>query len=403
METQKTKKPFAGIGIWKFLNKIPAGTMFVPLVISAIICTITVACGLGTGKPGEGLTLWEYLGNPMKDLFGSTGQMLMIGLMLFCTGTMIKPHDFVDVFKRGIWIILARLLPAYIISAIVWIVCGPKGFLGIDAITFTCVVTSANAALYMGITPKYADNSDRATFPVMLILSMPLLPFIFISAFGTPAGSTSAANLGKVLQIFALLIPFVLGFLLGNLDPKIREVFKGGNTIILPFLGFQFGSTINLVKAFQPAVLLAAIVVTIIFWAITLILPYIVDRFALKRPGYASVGSSSLAGVSLSIPAMFAAYTFQGVLGSEVTTHAVAILAFVLLITNILAPFFTRAIMVHYFKSHQGDKISDPQRVFGETHPELLKETYDENNQYIQKSHKNRRNNNEKQSACTNR
>lgn len=54
--------------------------------------------------------------------------MLLIGLMLFCTGTMIKPHDFVDVFKRGFWLLLARLLPAYIICTVVWFTCGPKGF-----------------------------------------------------------------------------------------------------------------------------------------------------------------------------------------------------------------------------------------------------------------------------------
>ena len=123
------------------------------------------------------------------------------------------------------------------------------------------------------------------------------------------------------MQIISLLLPFILGFVLGNLDPKIREVFKGGNTIILPFLGFQFGSTIDLVKAFQGQVLLGAIVVTIIFWAVTLIIPFIVDRFILKRPGYASVGSSSLAGVALSIPSLFASYTFTGngqtVLGSD--------------------------------------------------------------------------------------
>ena len=89
----KNEKKPRNVGIWAFLNKIPAGTMFVPLVISAIICTITVECGLGTGVVGEGQTLWEFLGNPMKDLFGKTGQMLLIGLMLFCTGTMIKPHD----------------------------------------------------------------------------------------------------------------------------------------------------------------------------------------------------------------------------------------------------------------------------------------------------------------------
>lgn len=154
MEEVKQKK-FKGIGIWKFLNKIPAGTMFVPLLISAIICTLTIEFNLGapegTTELGHGVTLWQYLGNPMQDLFGSTGQMLMIGLMLFCTGTMIKPHDFVEVGKRGIWIILARLIPAYVISAIVYVVCGLNGFAGIDFVTLTCILTSANAALYMGI------------------------------------------------------------------------------------------------------------------------------------------------------------------------------------------------------------------------------------------------------------
>lgn len=53
----KNEKKPRNVGIWAFLNKIPAGTMFVPLVISAIICTITVECGLGTGVVGEGQTL----------------------------------------------------------------------------------------------------------------------------------------------------------------------------------------------------------------------------------------------------------------------------------------------------------------------------------------------------------
>ena len=124
---EKEKKKFKGIGIWNFLNKFPAGTMLVPLVISAIISTICIHCGLNE-------SLWEYLGNPMKDLFGKSGQMLIIGLMLFCTGTMIKPRDFVEVGKRGIWIILARLLPAYIISAIVFIFCGLEVFVELIAL-----------------------------------------------------------------------------------------------------------------------------------------------------------------------------------------------------------------------------------------------------------------------------
>lgn len=372
--TVKEKKHFKGIGIWKFLNKIPAGTMFVPLVISAIICTICIHCGLGE-------TLWDYLGNPMKDLFGKNGQMLLIGLMLFCTGTQIKGHDFVEVGKRGIWIILARLVPAYLICLLVYFVAGANGFLGIDFLTLTCVLTSANAALYMGIIQPYGDDSDKGTFPIMLIFSMPLLPFIFLSCFGSAAGGADV--LGKVMQIFSLLIPFILGVLLGNLDPKIRDIFKGGNTIILPFLGFQFGSTIDLVSAFQGKVIGAAILLVVIYWAVTLILPYIVDRFALKRPGYASIGSASLAGVALSIPAMFIGYNFNGVvIGQELVNNSVAILAFVLLITNILDPFFTKWNMNIYFKTHQHEKMAEPRRVFEGSHPELLEAVYDENGNY---------------------
>ena len=401
---KKEKKPFKGVKIWDFLNKIPAGTMFVPLVISAIITTICIHCGLG-------VSLWEYLGNPMKDLFGSTGQMLLIGLMLFCTGTTITGRDFIEVGKRGIWIILARLIPAYVICAIVFVCCGVNGFAGIDSITLVCCLTSANAALYMGIIQPYGDDSDKGTFPIMLIFSMPLVPFIFLSCMGS--GNSDITT--SILQIISLLIPFLLGVLLGNLDNKIRNVFKGGNAIILPFLGFQFGSTIDLVNAFQGEVILAALLLTVIYWAVTMILPYLVDRFILKRPGYASVASCSLAGVALSIPAMVATYTFNGVSGSEAAKNATAILAFVLFITNILAPFFTKWTMNAYFKHNQDDAV----RVFERSHPELLNAVYDENGNYRThhhnhdfykkifhlKSHKNRANpeqNNENLNAQSN-
>ena len=363
----KEKKSFKGIGIWNFLNKIPAGTMFVPLIISAIVTTICIHCGLG-------MSLWDYLGNPMKDLFGSTGQMLLIGLMLFCTGTTITGHDFVEVGKRGIWIILARLIPAYAICAVVFLICGVNGFAGIDAITLACCLTSANAALYMGIIQPYGDDSDKGTFPIMLIFSMPLAPFIFLSCMGS--GSSDITT--SILQIISLLIPFLLGVLLGNLDQKIRNVFKGGNAIILPFLGFQFGSTIDLVKAFQGEVILAAIILTVHFWAVTIIIPVIVDKFILKRPGYASIGSASLAGVALSIPAMVGAYSFNGVSGADAASNATAILAFVLLITNILCPFFTKWNMNIYFKHNKEGAI----KVFSRTHPELLDQVYDENGNY---------------------
>ena len=140
--------------------------------------------------------------------------------------------------------------------------------------------------------------------------------------------------MAQVLQIVSLLIPFVLGMILGNLDEDIRKVFAGGNAIILPFLGFEFGSTINLFDAFK--MLPQGLLLSVLYFIIVITPSYIFERRVLHRPGYASVASASLAGVALAIPSMAAQ---ANTALEQYTTSAVAILAFVLAVTNILCPF----------------------------------------------------------------
>ena len=101
-----------------------------------------------------------------------------------------------------------------------------------------------------------------------------------------------------------LLITFfavILGMVLGNMDMDIRKVFAGGNAIILPFLGFEFGSTINLIDAAK--MLPQGLLMSIIYFIIVITPSYIFERTVLHRPGYASVASGSLAGVALVSPA----------------------------------------------------------------------------------------------------
>lgn len=88
---------------------------------------------------------------------------------------------------------------------------------------------------------------------------------------------------------------------LGNMDMDIRKVFAGGNAIILPFLGFEFGSTINLIDAAK--MLPQGLLMSIIYFIIVITPSYIFERTVLHRPGYASVASGSLAGVALVSPA----------------------------------------------------------------------------------------------------
>lgn len=326
------EKKSRNVNIWKFLQKLPAGTMFVPLIIGAIITTIA--------KGFCNYDLWGSLGNPMKDMFSSTGQMLLIGLMLFCTGTQLKLGELKDALKRGVVLIIVRLVVAYLLCALFYLIFGLDGFWGISFLVFTCAVTSANAALYMGIISPFGDNSDKASFGIMLIFSMPMLPLLFF-AFYSNGGITTA----NIMQVVSLLIPFILGMILGNLDMDIKKVFAGGNAIILPFLGFEFGSTINLVEAVKK--IPQGLLLSVIFFIIVIVPSYLVERFIMKRPGYASVASGSLAGVALSIPLMVDQVTF-----GSYATDSIAILAFVLAITNILCPFLTRWNNKYYQKKY---------------------------------------------------
>ena len=329
------------VNIWKTLQKVPAGTMFVPLIIGAIITTVC-----------QGIfhfDLWETIGNPMKDMFSSTGQMLLIGLMLFCTGTSLKLGDLKDALHRGVLLIIVRLVVAYLLCALFFMLFGYEGILGISFLAFVCAVTSANAALYMGIIQPFGDKADKASFGVMLICSMPLLPLLFLGFYGT-----SGFGMAQVLQIISLLIPFILGMILGNLDADIRKVFAGGNAIILPFLGFEFGSTINLFEAFK--MIPQGLLLSLIYFIIVITPSYIFERRVLKRPGYASFASASLAGVALAIPALAAA---SNTALEPYVNSTVAVLAFVLAVTNILCPFMVKWILKKHPADNEKEEIEE--------------------------------------------
>lgn len=245
---------------------------------------------------------------------------------------LLKLSDMADALHWGVLLILVRLGVAYGLCALF----GYEGFLGISFLAFVCAVTSANAALYMGIISPFGDKADKASFGIMLICSMP--PLLFLGFYGE-AGFGEA----QVMQIISLIIPFILGMVLGNMDMDIRKVFAGGNAIILPFLGFEFGSTINLIDAVK--MLPQGLLMSVIYFIIVITPSYIFERTVLHRPGYASVASGSLAGVALVIPSMAAA---SNTAFEPYVTSAVAILAFVLAVTNILCPFMVKFILTRH-------------------------------------------------------
>lgn len=51
------------------------------------------------------------------------------------------------------------------------------------------------------------------------------------------------------------VLPFIIGFVFGNLDPVLREFFTNAVQTLIPFFAFALGNTINLAVIAQTGLL----------------------------------------------------------------------------------------------------------------------------------------------------
>ena len=158
---------------------------------------------------------------------------------------------------------------------------------------------------------------------------MPAIPILVLAM-----GSGSAFNW---MEVVTVLIPFVLGIILGNLDPKLGKMFGMATPLALPFMGFCFGASVNLVAALQAG--LAGIVLSAIYLVIHLAVKLPTDKVLNKQPGYAAVAQASVAGIAMAVPSM---------LGEAYTAYAPTAMpqiALALLITSIVSPIIARIVV----------------------------------------------------------
>lgn len=324
---QKAYKPL--VPIHEILTRFPGGNIVIPLIIGALITTISSLCG----HPD----IWAEAGQPLQGMFsGKAGLMTFIGLMIFFTGTQTDVTNLKPVLKRGVPLLALKLGPAYAFAFIFLALFGEGGIGGISFLGFTSALTCINSAMFMSIANSYADDADRAYFSLAMVFGLPVLPVVAVS-LGTGNGIDYVA-------IISILVPMIFGIVLGNLDKKMRRFYEAGTQVIIMFMGFQFGSYIDLTQAFRQ--IPQALILTL-FLYITTLPPLLVERLVMKRSGYASLGMSALAGVSLSMPVLTADF-----FPDEVCQNATYQLAFALAVTAILAPILTDYANKTFFNSH---------------------------------------------------
>lgn len=229
--------------IKKTIERVPGGMMVVPLIMGAILNTFLPSV----------LNIGGFITPLLKS-----GTNTLIGLFLFCTGASINLKTAKDAVKRGIAVSISKIGIGAIIGLIVMKFWGREGFLGLSYLAIIAGMTNGNGGLYAALTSEFGDENDRAATAVIVINSGPFVSLLILGM----SGSVSI----PFISFIAIVMPVVLGMMLGNLDMEMRKLFSLGGTMVIPFFSFALGANLDLKMLLVggiPGILLGLITVLI--------------------------------------------------------------------------------------------------------------------------------------------
>lgn len=268
--------------ILKFLKRVPAGLMVIPLLLGSLINTLfPEALKIG------GLT---------TALFSSAGTNTLLAMQLFCMGTALQVKDMPKVLKRGGILLFSKFAIGALLGIIIGKLFGMTGILGLTTLAIISAVTNSNGSVYLTLMGNYGDEADAGCFPLLALNDGPFLTMLALGASGL-------ANI-PFMALVATMIPVLLGMILGNVDKGLRDLFAPMGTAIIPLIGFALGTGINLANVLKggfPGILLG---LTTIFIGGAFILFF--DRVVGRRPGYAAWAVATTAGNAVGVPAAVA-------------------------------------------------------------------------------------------------
>jgi len=215
---------------------------------------------------------------------------------LFFAGTQLKVNEAPAALKRGGVLLLAKFAVGYAVGTLFSMTFGAIGFLGISTLAVFTALLSSNGSIYLAIVGEYGDDKDFGAYSLLSIKDGPFLTMLALGASG-------ASNI-PVMALFATLFPMILGIVLGNLYPGIRNYFKGGARLLIPLIGISVGSSLNLSMMFQAG--LSGVVLGIIAFVAGGIILIGADKLILRRPGYAGASLASVAGSAVATPTIVA-------------------------------------------------------------------------------------------------
>jgi len=243
---------------------------------------------------------------------------------MFLIGSQINFKLAPKALKKGALLITGKFIVGAGIGIFVGKVFGPAGVLGLSPLAILAALTNCNGGLYASLASQYGDETDVGAYA---LLSLKDGPFFTLVALG-------ASGLAQVpiMSLVAVLIPIVIGMILGNIDSDMRAFLGSSKLLLIPFFSFPLGAGMNLetiVKAGGPGILLGVIA------ALTGVGAYALLKLFKEEP-IIGLATGSTAGNAVATPAAVAAIDPTV---AAIATIATAQVAAACVVSAIVCPF----------------------------------------------------------------
>ena len=231
------------------LDRIPGGMMVVPLLLAATINTFFPDL--------------LRIGGFTEALFVNSSSAL-IALFLLIAGTQINLRTAGVSAGKGVTLLsLKWVIGAGVGLLAFWLADSNGLFLGIAPLAIVAAMTNSNGGLYIALAGQYGKEEDKAAYPFLALSDGPFLTMVALAVFGTMG---FADGMFSATSLIAVLLPLLIGVVLGNLDSEMGDFLHKGSDKLVPFFAFSLGMGINFSAIIQgglSGILLGVITVTL--------------------------------------------------------------------------------------------------------------------------------------------
>lgn len=269
------------IPIKKTIDKIPGGMMVVPLFLGVLVNTF--------------FPKFLEIGGFTTALFGPKASSTILACFMFLIGSQINFKLAPKALKKGALLITGKFIVGAGIGIFVGKVFGPAGVLGLSPLAILAALTNCNGGLYASLASQYGDETDVGAYAILSLKDGPFFTLVALGASGLAQVPIEA--------LVAVMIPILIGMILGNIDSDMRAFLGSSKLLLIPFFSFPLGAGMDLttiVQAGIPGIILGVVA------SLTGIGAFILLKLFKEEP-IIGLATGSTAGNAVATPAAVAA------------------------------------------------------------------------------------------------